>query len=176
VWDAVAEYALETSAAELPIDHFLDWLVEWGREARRKQTGLLLLTAHRAKGLEFEPELWHRRVRPRLREIDIGFAGRYPEGHALHQAIAALSAGDEIGLRQGATNWELINHAGIAVGRLSRAFAPPANMHCLSAHVSAIITRSRDDGDPAQSNISRCEHWEIVMVELIFKPAVSGNA
>jgi ATP-dependent DNA helicase RecQ len=32
----------------------LDWLAEWGREIRKRQTGLLLLTAHRAKGLEFD--------------------------------------------------------------------------------------------------------------------------
>jgi ATP-dependent DNA helicase RecQ len=52
--EAVEEYALETSETELPVDHFIGWLVEWGREVRRRQTGLLLLTAHRAKGLEFD--------------------------------------------------------------------------------------------------------------------------
>jgi ATP-dependent DNA helicase RecQ len=39
---------------ELPVEHFLEWLAEWGRELRRAQRGLLLLTAHRAKGLEFD--------------------------------------------------------------------------------------------------------------------------
>lgn len=51
---AVEEYGLEVSETELPIGHFIEWLVEWGREARRRQTGLMLLTAHRAKGLEFD--------------------------------------------------------------------------------------------------------------------------
>ena len=37
-----------------PLGHFKEWLAEWGREARRRQHGLLLLTAHRAKGLEFD--------------------------------------------------------------------------------------------------------------------------
>ena len=32
----------------------LEWLAEWGHDARRRQSGLLLLTAHRAKGLEFD--------------------------------------------------------------------------------------------------------------------------
>ena len=32
----------------------MEWLAEWGREVRRRQRGLLLLTAHRAKGLEFD--------------------------------------------------------------------------------------------------------------------------
>jgi ATP-dependent DNA helicase RecQ len=52
--EGTGEYAAETGGAEMPKDHFVEWLAEWGREARRRQTGLLLLTAHRAKGLEFD--------------------------------------------------------------------------------------------------------------------------
>ena len=52
--EAVADYALETSGAETTTDAFIEWLAEWGREARRKQRGLLLTTTHRAKGLEFD--------------------------------------------------------------------------------------------------------------------------
>ncbi len=51
---AIAEQALETGGGEIPVDHFIEWLAEWGREIRRRQHGLLLLTAHRAKGLEFD--------------------------------------------------------------------------------------------------------------------------
>lgn len=51
--EAAAQYALEMSEAELPVQHLKTWLAEWGREIRRRQTGLLLLSAHRAKGLEF---------------------------------------------------------------------------------------------------------------------------
>ena len=32
----------------------IEWLAEWGRDVRKRQTGLLLLSAHRAKGLEFD--------------------------------------------------------------------------------------------------------------------------
>ncbi len=57
-WDllrqAVEDYALETNDAELPREHFIEWLYEWAREARKRQTALLLTTAHRAKGLEFD--------------------------------------------------------------------------------------------------------------------------
>ena len=52
--EAVAEYALETGGAETPVVHFTEWLAEWAREVRRRQRGLLLTTAHRAKGLEFD--------------------------------------------------------------------------------------------------------------------------
>ncbi len=51
---AIDEHALETGGGEVPVDHFIEWLAEWGREIRRRQRGLLLLTAHRAKGLEFD--------------------------------------------------------------------------------------------------------------------------
>ena len=53
--EAVAEYALETSGAETPVNHFIEWLAEWGREVRRRQRGLLLLTAHRANPLGERP-------------------------------------------------------------------------------------------------------------------------
>lgn len=52
--EAVKAYELETESVELPCGHFVEWLAEWGRDARRRQNGLLLLTAHRSKGLEFE--------------------------------------------------------------------------------------------------------------------------
>ena len=52
--EGIAEYTLETGGAETPVDHFIEWLAEWGREVRRRQRGVLLLTAHRAKGMEFD--------------------------------------------------------------------------------------------------------------------------
>ena len=51
---AVEEHAVETGGGEVPVDHVIEWLAEWGRDIRRRQHGLLLLTAHRAKGLEFD--------------------------------------------------------------------------------------------------------------------------
>ena len=51
---AIDEHGLETGGGETTVDHFIEWLAEWGREIRRRQRGLLLLTAHRAKGLEFD--------------------------------------------------------------------------------------------------------------------------
>ncbi len=52
--EALDEYALETAGEESVADHFIEWLAEWSRDVRRRQRGLLLLTAHRAKGLEFD--------------------------------------------------------------------------------------------------------------------------
>ena len=52
--EAVDDHALETGGAAVPVDHFVEWLAEWGRDVRRRQRGLMLLSAHRAKGLEFD--------------------------------------------------------------------------------------------------------------------------
>jgi ATP-dependent DNA helicase RecQ len=51
---AIAAFAEDTQGAEVSLDYFRDWLAEWGRANRQKQNGLLLLSAHRAKGLEFD--------------------------------------------------------------------------------------------------------------------------
>ena len=52
---ALEELLLEEGhAAVLPIDYVRNWLGEWSKEIRRRQQGLLLTSAHRAKGLEFD--------------------------------------------------------------------------------------------------------------------------
>ena len=65
---ALEEHELETGGAEVPAASFVEWLAEWCRDTRRRQRGLLLLTAHRAKGLEFDHVVvldggWDRRSR-----------------------------------------------------------------------------------------------------------------
>ena len=239
--EGVNEYELETSGAELPVDHFIEWLAEWGREIRRKQTGLMLLSAHRAKGLEFDHVAildgnWDKsgpdedidaprrlyyvamtRARKTLtlaqqnnshklldsltaehnllrrapailpitaagltrsyrqlslKDIDIGFAGRYAPTDEIHASIAALKAGDPIGLRQAATHWELADLNGKTIGRLARGFKHPPKMICVLAYVAAIIVRRREDSEPEYRNHARCEQWEVVLPELVFEPEV----
>lgn len=57
-WDLLGEaiecYRLECGEGPLPAIHLREWLAEWGREIRKRQRGVLLLTAHRVKGLEFD--------------------------------------------------------------------------------------------------------------------------
>ncbi len=46
--------AREIDGRNLPIVDVIEWFAEWARETWGEQTGLKLLTAHRAKGLEFD--------------------------------------------------------------------------------------------------------------------------
>ena len=52
--EAIEVHAEEVGDVDTPMASFIEWLVEWGRDARKRQQGLLLCTAHRAKGLEFD--------------------------------------------------------------------------------------------------------------------------
>ena len=51
---AVEEHAVDVGGDKTPVDSFIEWLAEWSRALRRRQRGLLLSTAHSAKGLEFD--------------------------------------------------------------------------------------------------------------------------
>ena len=52
--EAMEVYLTETNNEEQPTEAFQEWLAEWARDNRRRQRGLLLTSAHRAKGLEFD--------------------------------------------------------------------------------------------------------------------------
>ncbi|MBC7139220.1 MAG: RecQ family ATP-dependent DNA helicase [Defluviimonas sp.] len=52
--EGVAALARELADKTMPVPDLVEWLAEWARDTRSEQRGLLLLTAHRAKGLEFD--------------------------------------------------------------------------------------------------------------------------
>ena len=54
VTEAMETLALETQERGLTNGEFREWLSEWARGNRRRQHGLLLTSAHSAKGLEFD--------------------------------------------------------------------------------------------------------------------------
>ena len=238
--EAIAEYKLETSGAETPLGYFIEWLAEWGREVRRRQRGLLLLTAYRAKGLEFdhvavldggwdrvsrdedadaprrlyyvamtrarqtltlacfrgphplqdalrdnpsvllrdEPvrlppapaELQRQYRRLSLRDVFLSFAGYRPVDRPVHHAIAALSPGDLLQVRQGSIRWELLDSNGMVVGQLASSFRAPAAMRCAFAAVLAIATWDRERSEPQYQDGLRCDSWEVVVPELVFEP------
>ena len=58
-WSKLLAEAMETMEEEtgndrIPTASAREWIAEWARENRRRQHALLLTTAHRAKGLEFD--------------------------------------------------------------------------------------------------------------------------
>ena len=243
--EAIEEYALETSESETPVASFIEWLAEWGREVRRRQNGLLLLSAHRAKGLEFDHVVvldggWHRigrgedRDAPRrlyyvamtrakrsltlasigcqspfqesfmesssvlvradqeylqpppaelvrryrrlsLSDVFLGYAGYRQPDHRVHQSIAALSPGDVLQVRNERERWELVDQDGIVVVRLARGFEKPADMRCVFAIVTAVVSWDRERSEPQYQDRLLCDNWEVVVPELVFEPVSVSN-
>ena len=54
IGEGLGALARELGGKSAPVPDLVDWFGEWSREVRGEQRGLLLLTAHRAKGLEFD--------------------------------------------------------------------------------------------------------------------------
>ena len=52
--EGIAALASELANKTMPVPDVVEWFAEWARDTRGEQRGLLLLTAHRAKGLEFD--------------------------------------------------------------------------------------------------------------------------
>jgi len=54
IGEGIGTLARQLVEKAAPVPDLIQWFGEWAREARGEQRGLLLLTAHRAKGLEFD--------------------------------------------------------------------------------------------------------------------------
>ncbi len=236
--EALEAHEVEVDRTEVPVDAFTGWLAEWGRNVRRQQQGLLLCTAHRAKGLEFDhvvvidggwdrragrgedpdasrrlyyvsmtrarqtlalgyvgkpnpwqaalrgspaalwrepfelpppaPELSRRHRQLNLKDVYLSFAGKYPPGHRVHKAIAALSPNDPLRVRPQSGGWELLNESGLVVAKLAQSFEPPPGTVCTGASVWAITTWARKYSKPEYESQLRSDTWEVVVPELIF--------
>ncbi len=54
IGEGIGLLARDVAEREIPVPDIVEWFGEWSRDVRGEQRGLLLLTAHRAKGLEFD--------------------------------------------------------------------------------------------------------------------------
>ena len=113
----------------------------------------------------------YRHVRPTLKEVDLGFAGRRRAGDPVHGAITALSIGDPLDVRVGTDGrWSLLDRAGRTVGRLAGSFRPPSGSRSRSANVFAVVGWSREASDLKYRDAMECDAWEVVVPELVFEP------
>ena len=116
------------------------------------------------------PELARRYLRLNLRDVNLSYAGRLPPAHPAHRAIAGLSPGAPLEVTRQGNRWEILNGAGVVVGRLSGSFEPPPKMRCVSARVLAVACWTRERSEPQFQERLRCDSWEVVVPELVFEP------
>jgi ATP-dependent DNA helicase RecQ len=241
--DALEAYELEEGAGEHPATAFVEWLAEWGRDLRRRPSGLTLVSAHRAKGMEFDhvaildggwerdspgedpdatrrlyyvamtrarrnlilarlergnpildpafgaaaagdfllrraaaeglpvpAELHRRHLRPPLKDLDLGFAGRREPGDRVHAALRRLEPGMPLQVQTAGDRWLLLDLQGTPVGRFAAGFRPPPGLAVYSATVAAILIRRKEDGEGDYGRWARCAAWELVIPDLVFEP------
>jgi ATP-dependent DNA helicase RecQ len=141
-------------------NRFLDELPSHASLIRRRSDG----------PSEIPAEVYRRHMRVSLSDVDLSFAGRFGEGHAVHGGIRRLSVGDQLELREKDGTQELIDPKGQLVCRMARKFSPPRGMRCVNAKVAAISARFEEDSEPDFQKQLRCLRWEVVMPELVFEP------
>ncbi len=252
---AVDELLLEEKDASiLSVSYVKNWLGEWSHEIRRRQQGLLLTTAHSAKGLGFDHvaildgkwnsgnaaedayaptrlfyvsmtrakqtllllslkdsdqfdygdnplrayasqrsqalftplagaasvlrrdapdvDVSHERYAERfetctMEDVWMDYAGRRVPESTVHQAISALSFGDELSLEQSDGRWELRDHTGCAVGRMAQNWSDSADGKVISASVHGIFTRwASDVKNETYAERVETDSWEVVVPQL----------
>ena len=241
---ALAQFIVDTESAapggERVVDDLIEALYDFGAVGRpagdsRPNAPLVLMTAHRAKGLEFdhvlildsggwqgrsdderrlyyvamtraresltlceaigaqhpfvseldglvlrsrpaapppEPELAHRTWCADPEKIVLSWPGRFAPGAAVHRALAALDVGSALTLRvRGNGGWELADAAGVAVGRMSSKFQPPAG-RIVAVRVAAILVRQARE---SEQGVVKCASWELVLPEFEYVPTSAAR-
>lgn len=99
-----------------------------------------------------------------LKDIDIGFAGRYAPHGPVHQAIGNLREGDPLTLMEEGGRYQLLDGQGNVVGRAAKSFRPQIDFD--RCEVAAITVRYTEDSEEQYRGMNRCERWEVVVPRL----------
>lgn len=105
--EGVAELARELGSKTMPVPDIVEWLAEWSRDTRGEQRGLLLLTAHRAKGLEFDHVVilnggWDRPSKGE--DLDAPRRLFYVAMTRAQKSLAVMTTGEHVLLKNDSTN------------------------------------------------------------------------
>ncbi len=235
IGEGIGQLARETDGKALPSTDLIEWFAEWSRDTWGELRGLKLLTAHRAKGLEFDDVVildggWEKPSRnenedaprqlffvamtrarrnlivmsndnheylptkspavvtrhvvadmsampgPRrffqsreMKMVDLSYAGRQNHRHPVHNAISTARVGDPIRLTRMGDRWQIEDMRGRPLGRMARAFKPPANAQFTDGQIAAIIRWGKADADEAFHHVLHQDEWEVVVPELVFQ-------
>lgn len=235
IGEGLGQLAREIDGKALPTPDVIEWFAEWSKDSWGAQRGLKLLTAHRAKGLEFDDVVimdggWERPSRsedqdaprrlfyvamtrarrnlivmsndnheylptespsvvtrhvvpdlatvpgprrffqsPEMKMVDLSFAGRQGDRHIVHDAIAEAQVGAPVRLSSVGDHWLIEDSQGRALGRMSKAFAPPIDTKFVTGKIAAIIHWSKEDADERFYHLLKRANWEVVVPELVFE-------
>lgn len=101
-----------------------------------------------------------------LKDIDIGYAGRHGEGHAIHSALRRLRRGEELTLQADGGRFLLMDAYGTVVGRTASSFKPGFAIE--RCEVAEVLVRYAYETEEPYRKSCRCEQWAVVV------PRISG--
>lgn len=240
IGEGLGQLAREVDGKALPTPDAIEWFAEWSKDSWGEQRGMKLLTAHRAKGLEFDDVVimdggWERPSRnedqdaprrlfyvamtrarrnlivmsndnheylptgssavvtrhvvpdlalipgprryyqsPEMKMVDLSFAGRQGDRHVIHKAVSDAKVGAPVGLSKVGDRWQIEDARGRALGRMSKAFAPPNGAKFVKGEIAAILRWRKDDSDESFHRLLKRDDWEVVVPELIFEKVGMG--
>ncbi|WP_375186104.1 RecQ family ATP-dependent DNA helicase [Pseudooceanicola sp.] len=235
IGEGLGQLARDVDGKMLPIPDVIEWFAEWSKDSWGEQRGLKLLTAHRAKGLEFDDVVildggWERPSRnedqdaprrlfyvamtrarrnlivmsndnheylptgsisvvtrhvvpdfatvpgprrffqsPEMKMVDLSFAGRQGDRHAVHEAVTEAQVGAPISLSEVGGRWQIEDVEGRALGRMAKSFSPPTGKKLVAGEIAAIIRWRKEDADERFYHLLKRESWEVVLPELVFE-------
>jgi ATP-dependent DNA helicase RecQ len=114
----------------------------------------------------YNPGLEKRYLQLRLKDIDLGFAGRRPESDPIHETLRQLRPGAALQLRPQGERYLILDDQGRVVGRTSRSFRLELNVE--QCEVAGILVRFADDSEEPYRASQKSERWELAV------PRVSG--
>jgi ATP-dependent DNA helicase RecQ len=106
---------------------------------------------------------------PEMKMVDLSFAGRQGDRHIVHDAIAEAQVGAQVWLTRIGDRWQVEDSRGRALGRMSKAFAPPIDTKFVTGEIAAIIHWRKEDADERFHHLLKCANWEVVVPELVFE-------
>ncbi len=104
-----------------------------------------------------------------MKEMMIGFAGKYEADAPIHSIIAQLNAGDSVSLFTQSNNILVRNRYNEIVGQLAKETASQWKhrlSHITAAKVVAIVQRTIDEEAESFRTSKKCAQWEVVLVEI----------
>ncbi len=104
-----------------------------------------------------------------LADINLGYAGRFPEGHAIHKRLAALGAGDSLRLAAVGEDVELQTVDGFCVAKLSAKGSLKWSGRLgeiADAKIIAMVQWFADSSKEEYRSHLKADAWEVPLVEL----------
>ena len=102
-------------------------------------------------------------------DLDLGYAGRQAPDAPIHRQLAALNSGDALTPSSDGGHLTLLDAEGMPVARLSKraaAYWCPRIELIEAIRIEALMRRDRAQDSNAFAAGSRCEHWEVPLVEI----------